>query len=125
MTVEVGTTAEEFKNGLSRLPNINSYKPEVTLETFDSSGNPTNNPSLIQKYKYSIIIERYRTPTDAPMIDNTKLDGEATVERTHNHSAPISGKFRLNIDGIYLKYGSSSSNFPYDVSVTYIENSIK
>ena len=69
-------------------------------------------------------MERYRTPTDIPLIDSAKLQGEATVERTQNHSAPISGKYRLNINGNYLKYGSSS-DFPYDASVTDIEKSIK
>ena len=117
--IDIGATANEFKSDLSGLPNINNYGPAVTLQTLDENGAVTADPAAIKGYEYTIVIDRYRPPTDLPLKDAADIvavgSASVTVERPMEHSDPISGTFRMNIAGSYLEI-SGSQDIPYDVA---------
>ena len=73
MTINVGSSADIFRNRLDNLPNIAGYDPIVTLILLNGSGNPTSNSSLVQGYEYTIIINRYQPPTSLPNSRSTAL----------------------------------------------------
>lgn len=58
--IPVGADADTFSSRLSRLPNINNYRFEVTLQTLNLAGNQESDESLIETYIYQITINKYR-----------------------------------------------------------------
>ena len=83
------------------------------------NGAATTDPAQVKGYKYTIVIDRYRPPTDLPLKNETQIvsSGSAslTVERPVEHSPPISGTFRMNIAGSSLEI-SGSQDLSYDVA---------
>lgn len=53
-TVSYGCSASEFNSALSYFNSFYPYKHSTQRFTFDSSNNPTTDPSLIAKYEYHV-----------------------------------------------------------------------
>ena len=119
-TINVGSSADTFRNQLYGLPNIGNYNPIVTLILLDASGNPTSNSSLVQGYEYTIIIDRYRPPASLPNSISTSLvagtvPASLTITRVTNHSPPLSGTFRILANNVPMRLDDGSVNFPTDI----------
>jgi hypothetical protein len=124
-TINVGSSADTFRNQLNGLPNIGYYNPIVTLILLDASGNPTSNSSLVQGYEYTIIINRYRPPTSLPNSRSTALVvgtvlASLTITRVTNHSPPLSGTFSILANNVPIRLDSGGINFPYDLRASIL-----
>jgi hypothetical protein len=124
-TINVGSSANTFREKLGGLPNIWGYGPIVTLILFDESGNPTSNSSLVQGYEYTIIINRYRPPTSLPNSRSIGLvagpvPASITITRVTAHSPPLSGTFSMLANNVPIRLDSGSVNFPFDVRASTI-----
>ena len=123
MTINVGSSADIFRNRLDNLPNIAGYDPIVTLILLNGSGNPTSNSSLVQGYEYTITINKYRPPTSLPNSRIIALvagivPASLTITRVTNHSPPLSGTFSILANNIPIRLDSGGINFPYDLGAS-------
>jgi hypothetical protein len=125
-TINVGSSANTFREKLGSLPNIGGYGPIVTLILLDASGNPTSNSSLVRGYEYTIIINRYRPPTSLPNSRSTALvagpvPASLTITRVTAHSPPLSGTFSMLANNVPIRLDSGSVvNFPFNVIASTI-----
>ena len=91
----------------------------------DANGDVTADPAQVKGYKYTIVIDRYRPPTDLPLKNESSIvstgSASVTVERPTEHSPPISGTFRMNIAGSYLEV-SGSQDLSYGVASWQLES---
>ena len=104
----VGMTADEFRSRLPGLSNIWDYNPIVTSEMLDASGVVTLDEALAEGWNYYIELPKWRDQdilmpyTNSDNIVAGNVPVSLTIVRTQNHSPPLSGSFKMLLDGVPL-----------------------
>lgn len=79
MTIPVGCSDSTFRSRIYSLPNIGNYQPSVTLQTLNADGLEETDENLVETYLYTILLDRYREPTDLPSINSTNVVGSGNM----------------------------------------------
>jgi hypothetical protein len=115
----LGDSAAVFKSKLYNCIYLYNYDPVVTLTTYDSSNASTTDPALIKKYVYTLTLKKYRLPAEN-LLPYVWPGAGITVLRTQVHSTPLSGTYRMLVNGSPLKiWGGSTFNIteiPYNAN---------
>ena len=100
------------------------------MKTLDIDGNETDEKCKIEGYLYIIRINNYRPLTDPPfgnassVVPTENKAKDIIITKTQEHSAPLSGSFKMEIDSVKLKYRDSES-FNYNERDWKIESAIE
>lgn len=117
-SISANATVQSFSNALGALYPLANFNPTVTLTMYTSTKTVTLNATTAVYYEYLITIKRWRdtsavATTVLPFVE-AAYSSSVTISLKQSHSPPISGTFKLHINGNGVSV-NGNLNIGYDV----------